>query len=96
MDDFFSNTLEFLDVAEYLLYIFIIGCVLFIIIIYTTANLFINYSDFFKSSKVRKKFFNDIKGAIKERFTTKREETFRILFFTVLIIACLWFAVHFS
>lgn len=88
--------LDILENLDSIFFVIVVVVLLFIALINFALDIIINYSGFFSSSEVRKRFYKNLKKSILENFTTKRERTFSILFFTALIVACMWFVFYVS
>jgi len=76
-----------LDIIGTIWVILIVGAILFLVGGYAYLSFIVNYSGFFKSAKVRKRFFNDIKKYIEYRFSKeKQQETKIAILIAVMVI----------
>ncbi len=76
-----------LDIIGTIWIILIVGAMLFLVGGYAYISFIVNYSGFFKSAKVRKRFFNDVKKYIEYRFSKeKQQETRTIILITIMAI----------
>jgi len=77
-----------LDIIGTIWVILIIVAILFLVGGYAYISFIVNYSEFFKSKKVRKRFFRDVKKYIKYRFSKEKlpETKIAILIAVAVII----------
>ena len=70
------------------IYLFVIfGIIIFLLGGYIYFTLAVDYPDFFKSKKVRKRFAKDVKNFFKSRFSKeKQQETRTIILITIMAI----------
>lgn len=78
---------DILDLLGIIWLIVVVGVIVFLLGGYIFITFAMDYSGFFSSKEVRKKFVKDVKKFIKYRFSKEKiQETRKVLLITIMVI----------